>query len=87
MGKPKKSVVWEFLEQRADGKGFVSSCYLCTFKVRIYHQAHLYRIKIADNETRRNIIINTKKLKDNSNYKNTSLSRDLTFLQKQELRA
>ena len=35
MGKPKKNVVWEFFEQRADGKGFVSLCNLCTFEVKV----------------------------------------------------
>ena len=34
MGKPKKSVVWEFFEKRADVKGFVSSCNLCTFEIK-----------------------------------------------------
>ena len=32
MRKPKKSVVWDFFEQRADGKGFVNSC---TFEVKV----------------------------------------------------
>ena len=35
MRKPKKSVVCEFFEQRADGKGFVSSCNLSTFEVKV----------------------------------------------------
>ena len=35
MGKSKKSVVWEFFEQRANGKGFVNSSNLCTFEVKI----------------------------------------------------
>ena len=34
MGKPKKSVVREFFEKRADGKGFISSCNMCTFEVK-----------------------------------------------------
>ena len=33
MGKPKKSVILEFFEERADDKGFISSCNLCTFEV------------------------------------------------------
>ena len=55
--------------------------------VCINHQANLYRIKISDSETRRNILINAKKLKENNNYKNVFLSRDLTYLQRQDLRA
>ena len=35
IGKPKKSVVWKFFEQRADGKDFVRSCDLCTFEVMV----------------------------------------------------
>ena len=35
MGKLKISVVWEFFEQRPDGKGFVSSCNLCTFEEKV----------------------------------------------------
>ena len=35
MGKLKKSVVWEFFEQKTDGKGFVSSCNLFKFEVKV----------------------------------------------------
>ena len=35
MGKPKKSVVWEFFEQRVDGKGFVSSWILTDPSMKI----------------------------------------------------
>ena len=35
MVKPKKMFFWVFFEQRADGKGFVSSCNFCTFKVKV----------------------------------------------------
>ena len=55
--------------------------------VCINHQANLYRIKISDSDTRRNILMNAKNLKDDNNYKTVYLSRDLTFLQRQELRA
>ena len=55
--------------------------------VCINRQNHLYRIKIADDEVRRNILINSKKLKDDNTYKNVYLSKDLTYLQRQEQRA
>ena len=35
MGKPKKSVVWEFFEQRADGKEFLNSFNLGTFEIKV----------------------------------------------------
>ena len=46
MGKPKKSVVWKFFEQRANGKGFVSSCKLRTFE---YLNSSLTYQTIKDN--------------------------------------
>ena len=55
--------------------------------VCINHQSNLYRIKIADHDTRRSILTNAKKLRDDDNYKNVFLSRDLTYLQRQEFRA
>jgi len=30
-----KVLFWEFFEQRADGKGFVSSSNLCTFEIKV----------------------------------------------------
>ena len=35
MGKQKKIIVWEFFEQKADGKDFVSSCNMYTFEVKV----------------------------------------------------
>ena len=55
--------------------------------VCINHQTNLYRIKIVDNDTRRSILTNAKKLRDTDDFKNVFLSRDLTYLQRQELRA
>ena len=43
MGKPKKSVVWKFFEQRADGKGFVSSCNMCTFEVKVPDRSNYWK--------------------------------------------
>ena len=53
----------------------------------IQNQPNMFRVKILDNETRKNLVLNSKKLKDNPNYKNVYVSRDLTFMQRQELRA
>ena len=54
---------------------------------RIPSQSNMFRIKITDTEARRKILLNAKKLKDHENFKNVYISRDLTFVQRQEFRA
>ena len=54
---------------------------------RIPSQSGMFRIKIPDTETRRKILLNAKNLKDHENFKNVYISRDLTFVQRQEFRA
>ena len=54
---------------------------------RIPSQSNMFRIKITDTETRRKILLNAKKLKDHDNFRNVYISRDLTFVQRQEFRA
>ena len=46
----------------------------------------MFRIKVSDVEARKNILLNAKQLKNTANYRNIYVSRDLTYLQRKELR-
>ena len=46
----------------------------------------LYRVKISDPDVRREILSKSKILKNDPNYQNVYISRDLTYMQRQEMR-
>ena len=46
----------------------------------------MYRVTVSDNEVRRNILSESKRLKDISEYRQVYISRDLTYMQRQEER-
>ena len=35
MGRNKKSIVWDFFEQKYDGKAYINSCQLCSYGIAI----------------------------------------------------
>ena len=47
---------------------------------------NLYRISILDSNLRKNLLDNAKNLKNNSDFRNVYLNRDLTFKQRQDLK-
>ena len=53
----------------------------------INSQSGMYRVKVRDESVRRSILQNASKLKDSQNFKQIYISRDMTFIQRQELRA
>ena len=54
--------------------------------VSVNQQANMFRIKLSDGEARKNILLNAKQLKNTANYRNIYISRDLTYLQRKEMR-
>ena len=55
--------------------------------VRIPSESDLFRGKVADDNTRKLILEKCKQLKDSSRYGNVFIRRDLTYKQRQELKA
>ena len=54
--------------------------------ISVNQQANMFRIKLSDGEARKNILLNAKQLKNTANYRNIYISRDLTYLQRKEMR-
>ena len=54
---------------------------------KIPNQTNMFRIKIQNEELRKEILSNANKLRDNKNYKDVYISRDLTYQQRQEMKA
>ena len=54
--------------------------------VSVNQQTNMFRIKVSDADLRKNMLSNAKQLKNTANYRNIYISRDLTYLQRKELR-
>ena len=47
----------------------------------------MYRVKVADASVRSDLLCNSSYLKENADFRNVYLSRDLTYIKRQEQRA